>query len=125
MASQRVHFNTQISNPDFPTVFDVDPKEVWEKKSEVVIVDVRRPDEFEGELGHIPGAQLVVLNTLPGRLPELPMNKTIVFACRSGGRSSQATAFAQENGFENVYNMKGGMLLWNQLGLECEGRSKT
>ena len=116
-------FRTKTANPDIPGVRDIDPKELWEQKTEVVMVDVRRPDEYTGELGHIPGTELIVLDTLPQMISELPRDKTVVFICRSGGRSGKATAFAQDNGLTNVFNMKGGMLLWNQLGLPVEGKN--
>lgn len=105
-------------------VREIDPSEIQEKRDQLVIVDVRRPDEFEGELGHIPGAQLMVLDTLPARLFELPRDKEIVFVCRSGARSGRAAAYAQNEGYENVYNMRGGMLLWNELEMPVEGRSE-
>lgn len=123
MARQTVDFRTLQAHPELPNVEDVDPKELWDRRGEVMIIDVRRPDEFTGELGHIPGAQLIVLDTLPGRLHELPKEETIVFVCRSGGRSGRATAFAKAQGFEKVYNMKGGMLLWNEMNLQVEGRA--
>ncbi len=119
-----MNFSTKTDNPDIPGVKDIDPKELWEHKNNVVMVDVRRPDEFTGELGHIPGAQLMVLDTLPQMIGDLPTDKTVVFVCRSGGRSAKASAFAKENGVSDCYNMKGGMLLWNQLGLPVEGRNE-
>lgn len=61
-----------------------------------------------------------MLDTLPGRMGELSSDDTLVFVCRSGGRSARAAAFALENGFTHVYNMKGGMLAWNQQGLAVE-----
>ncbi len=125
MASQFVHFNTQRSNGQFPGVQDIDPQELMEKKSQVVVVDVRRPDEFTGELGHVPGALLMVLDTLPERLEELPKDKTVVFVCLAGGRSARATAFALEAGYTNVFNMKGGMTLWNQLSLAVDGKLQS
>jgi len=124
MPSQNVQFNTKTANPNIPGVSDIDPQELWAQKDNVVLVDVRRPDEFTGELGHVPGARLIVLDTLPQMIGDLPKDKTVVFICRSGGRSGNATAFAQDNGFTDVYNMKGGMLLWNQLGLQVEGRNE-
>ena len=124
MPSQTVDFHSKQPNPEAPTVQDIDPQELWEKRQQVVIVDVRRPDEFTGELGHVPGSSLVVLDTLPQRIEELPKDKTVVFVCRSGNRSGKATAFAKTQGFVSVFNMKGGMLLWNELGLSVEGRSE-
>jgi hydroxyacylglutathione hydrolase len=66
----------------------------------------------------------MVLDSVPQRLSELPKDQTVVFVCRSGGRSGRATAYARDNGFTSVYNMKGGMLLWNQQGLTVEGRNE-
>ena len=120
MASQTVDFRSKTQNPENPGVEDIDPKEVADLKAKLTLVDVRRPDEFTGELGHVPGAQLMVLDTLPQRLLELPKDQTVVFICRSGARSGRAAAFAKENGFEHVFNMKGGMLLWNEFGLTVE-----
>lgn len=119
-----VDFSSKQASPDSPGIHDIDPKELWEKRDQVCIVDVRRPDEFTGELGHIPGARLIVLDTLEVRLSEIPKDQTVVFVCRSGGRSGRATAFAKANGLDHVFNMKGGMLLWNQLGLKVEGKNE-
>ncbi len=115
-----MEFTSQTGNPHFPDVLDVDPKEVMTSKGQVTLIDVRRPDEYTGELGHIPGAALLTLDQLPAKIETLAKDKPIVFICRSGGRSAQATAFALENGFTEVYNMKGGMLLWNEYGLKTE-----
>ena len=115
-----IEFKSKQPNPEHPNVLDIEPRELWTNRDKVKMVDVRRPDEWEGELGHIAGAELIVLDTLPGRLGELSPDDTIVFVCRSGARSGRAAAFALENGFERVYNMKGGMLAWNGEGLAVE-----
>ena len=113
-------FKNKQTNPYFPEVTDVAPEEVNENASALELIDVREVDEFSGELGHIPGAKLVVLSTIPEQIKTLPKDKTIVFVCRSGGRSAQATAFAKKEGFTDVFNMQGGMMLWNQLKLPTE-----
>ena len=113
-------FEHSIDNPDNPGVKDVLPEHVKEFTSEIELIDVRRGDEFTGDLGHAPGSKLLTLDTLPDHLDSIPKNKTVVFICRSGGRSGKATAFAKQNGFEHVYNMRGGMILWNDKGLEVE-----
>ncbi|MGE3973362.1 MAG: rhodanese-like domain-containing protein [Bdellovibrionales bacterium] len=101
-------------------ILEVEPSEVFENLKNVKIVDVRTTEEFTDELNHIEGADLIPLDTLPEQIVQLPKEEAIVFVCRSGGRSARATAFALENGFENVYNMRGGMMLWNDLGLKTE-----
>jgi rhodanese-related sulfurtransferase len=115
-----IHFETETENAHFEDVYDIEPNELLEKlqaSAEICLVDVREADEFTGELGHIEKAQLMSLGTVPEKLGTLPRDLTIVFICRSGGRSSQATAFAKSRGYESVYNMRGGMLLWNKLEL--------
>jgi hydroxyacylglutathione hydrolase len=100
---------------------EINPPEVLKTQSTTVLIDVRRPDEWTGELGHIDGAQMVTLETdLDAFLPKLPKDKTYVFICRSGGRSGVATQKAQSLGFQSVYNMKGGMLAWNAHGFEVK-----
>lgn len=113
-------FTSKRRNENFPDVDDVDANELWQRRDSVAIIDVRRPDEYTGELGHVPGARLLTLDTLPQRMDELPKQRTIVFVCRSGQRSARAAQFAKEQGLSDVYNMAGGMLRWNELGLKTE-----
>lgn len=110
-------FKNLSRNPHFDTVSDVNPQDVLENASQLTLIDVRENEEYVGELGHVAEAQLVVLHTLPDQLANIPKDKPIVFICRSGGRSAQACAFAAQHGIKNSYNMRGGMLLWNQLQL--------
>lgn len=87
-------------------------------KNQFKIIDVRRDDEFDGELGHIDGAELKTLGPdLMDYLQDEDKDLQIVFICRSGGRSGQATQVARDMGFSNVSNMIGGMLEWNRLNL--------
>ncbi len=107
-------------NAHFPNVSDVEPQEVSENTEHIKLIDVREIDEFTGELGHADAAELIVLNTIPEKIAILPKDQTIVFICRSGGRSAQAAAYALSKGFADVYNMRGGMLAWNQLHLPTQ-----
>ncbi len=115
-----MEFTSKSENPQFPEVWDLDPKEIQTKSAQLTLIDVRRPDEYVGELGHIPGATLLTLDQLPAKIETLPKDKTIVFVCRSGARSAQAASFALENGLSDVFNMRGGMLLWNENGFKVE-----
>ena len=120
MGKSPISFSSVSDNPDLPGIVDVTPNELLEKAERVHIIDVRRTDEFTDNLGHIAGARLIVLDTLPDHIETLPKDEPIVFVCRSGGRSARATAFAKDQGFQHVFNMKGGMLLWNSQGLPVE-----
>ncbi len=100
-------------------------EQVYQRKNDFVLIDVRREDEFHGELGHIEGARLMVLqNELEAQLKNLDRSKKYLFYCRSGGRSMKAAQIAQQLSFQNVYNMEGGMLRWNEVGLPVK-RSKA
>lgn len=92
-------------------------KSDWSSQG-IRLIDVRRPDEFTGEFGHIPGSELVTLGPDVQKLidegsPEQP----IVFICRSGGRSGQATEYARQKSYQTVFNLRGGMIRWTELSL--------
>lgn len=96
---------------------DLTPEESRRRLDEFVLVDVRRPDEFCGELGHIRGATLVTLSDrFAEQLRRFDPVMRYLFVCRSGGRSARAARIAQEVGLQRVFNMTGGMLRWNSLG---------
>ncbi len=99
---------------------NVDPATVEQirNRDDVVILDVR--EDWEYQEGHIPGAVLIPLGTIPNRLDEIPRDKTVIAVCRSGNRSSQATQFLRSQGFDNVHNMTGGMIDWTKAGYETE-----
>lgn len=102
-------------------ITEVHPKDLEEHLESVQLIDVRRPEEFTGELGHIAGAKLVTLGPdLEAFMKTASKDASIVFICKSGGRSGHATMFSQDMGFKNVMNMTGGMMLWNELGLPTE-----
>lgn len=105
---------TSFMNDGIPTVT---PKDVLNLK-DVCLIDVRMPEEYVGELGHIEGTLLTTLGPeLETFLKTANKQVPIIFVCRSGARSERATATALALGFENVYNMEGGMLAWNSLAL--------
>jgi glyoxylase-like metal-dependent hydrolase (beta-lactamase superfamily II)/rhodanese-related sulfurtransferase len=91
-------------------------------ESRRLLLDVRQPDEFRSELGHVPGAILIPLPDLPRRLSEIQAfrDKTVIAICRSGSRSAKATAMLKDAGFEDVWNMSGGTLAWRQRGFPVE-----
>jgi len=85
------------------------------------VLDVREPDEWNGELGRIPGAHHLPLGELRARLGDLPRDRPIVAVCRSGGRSAEASLILEQAGFTRAANMNGGMLRWHALGLPADG----
>ncbi len=87
-----------------------------------LLLDVRQPEEYTGELGHVPGALLVPLGELRGRIGEIAAHpgRTIITICRSGNRSARAAAILRDAGFANVLNMTGGTLAWRDRGFPVD-----
>ncbi|MEY4576240.1 MAG: hypothetical protein RL701_943, partial [Pseudomonadota bacterium] len=84
------------------------------------LVDVREQDEFRGELGHVPGSQLVPLSTVVKTARQWSKDQPIVLICRSGGRSGKAAMQLAAAGFRRVASLQGGMLKWNAEQLPVE-----
>jgi rhodanese-related sulfurtransferase len=84
------------------------------------IVDVRERDEYVGELGHLPGAELVPLGALPSVVSDWARETPLLLVCRSGGRSSRAAELLVQHGFRDVLNLSGGMLAVNAAKLPVE-----
>lgn len=99
---------------------DVQPKDLSPLPRSVRIIDVREPSEFTGELGHIPGAELVPLATLPAQAPGWPRDQEILVVCRSGGRSALGAGQLHKLGFTHVMNLAGGMMAYGATGLPVE-----
>jgi glyoxylase-like metal-dependent hydrolase (beta-lactamase superfamily II)/rhodanese-related sulfurtransferase len=105
----------------FAGIWEIQPEWLEEHLQDVQIVDVREHAEFNGALGHVPGARLVPLGSLSARAQELSKERPIVTVCRSGARSAQATVLLRKAGFEKVANLAGGMLRWRAQRLAVEG----
>lgn len=83
-------------------------------KDSLQLIDVRRPEEFNNELGHIQGAKLITLGPVLNQfLKENQKSEKIIFICRSGVRSAEATSESLKLGYTFVFNMSGGMMRWN------------
>jgi rhodanese-related sulfurtransferase len=107
------------------SVREVTPSEAFELlDDEALLIDVREVSEWDA--GHAPMASLIPLAELPDHVDELPRNRLIICACRSGARSQRAAVFLQENGFDAV-NLAGGMISWfaEDLPFESDGDDAT
>jgi len=86
-----------------------DLEKLKDESADFVLVDVREPHEVE--ICEI-GGTLIPLGQIAGRVGELEKGAHIVVYCRSGGRSAKAVEFLRKSGFENVWNVNGGILAW-------------
>ncbi len=81
------------------------------KTSTLQLVDVRQPKEYDKE--HLPGAILIPLRELIDRKDELDTQKTTLVYCASGVRSKAASQLLRAQGFNDLYNISGGIKKWN------------
>jgi rhodanese-related sulfurtransferase len=81
---------------------------------EALVLDVRNPDEWNDEHGHIEGARQIPLPELADRVGEVAAwkDKPIVLVCRSGRRSQTAAEMLAGLGYRQVINLEGGMIAW-------------
>jgi rhodanese-related sulfurtransferase len=81
-----------------------------------MIIDVRTPDEYAS--GHIENSVLININgdDFEAKIGELDREGTYLVYCKSGGRSRNAASYMQEQGFQEVYNMVGGIGAWISAG---------
>jgi rhodanese-related sulfurtransferase len=84
----------------------------------VYVIDVR--EQWEYDEGHIPGITLLPMGEVAARLSEIPTDKEVIITCRSGNRSGQVADFLRQQGFDNVHNMEGGILAWEEAGLPVD-----
>ncbi|MBL7779232.1 MAG: molybdopterin-synthase adenylyltransferase MoeB [Chitinophagales bacterium] len=85
----------------------------WQESSEdVQVIDVREPAEYaEANIGGL----LIPLATVSDKANEIERNKKVVVHCKMGGRSAKAIRELEEKfGFENLYNLKGGITAYLQ-----------
>lgn len=86
-----------------------------------LIVDVRRKSEVDDVTFDVPNYINIPLQELEERMNEIPKEKEVVFVCRSGERSLRATYYMMNHGYENVYNMRDGIIKWASKGFPTKG----
>lgn len=96
---------------------EINPKIAQENLKEgAIMVDVREADEVNelaydvDDLLHIP------LSEFEKRFKEIPQDKNIIMACRSGARSQNASTFLMSHGYSAIFNLRGGIIEWTAEG---------
>jgi rhodanese-related sulfurtransferase len=89
-------------------------REILSRDSGVVLLDVRTPEEFFGETGHLERAFLIPVQDLERRIGELLpwRSRTIIVYCRSGRRSRNAVTLLAREGYRAL-NLEGGIIEWH------------
>lgn len=106
----------KASQESFPLISPQELLSKLKKEPEIVqVVDVRTVPEWQS--GHIEGAVHIMLNEISEKIPDLSKDKTLVFICGSGYRSSIAASLMQREGYKDICNVQGGMQEWNKAQL--------
>jgi adenylyltransferase/sulfurtransferase len=96
-----------------PVVPEMEPAELKRRLDagdDIVVLDVRQP--YEREICDIGGVSIPI-RSLPARVGELDAGRAIVACCHLGRSSAEAVDFLRRNGFERVWNLRGGLDAWS------------
>jgi rhodanese-related sulfurtransferase len=88
--------------------------------ADFMLLDIRS----DGELaqGVLPKAEHLPMHLIPLRINELPKDREVILYCHSGARSYHACAYLAQQGYENVINLRGGILGWARSGYQLAAR---
>lgn len=84
-------------------------KEKMDAGEDFQLIDVR--EDFEYEMSNL-GGELIPLSGILIESGKIDKTKPVIVQCRSGKRSAAAIMQLEQQGFTNLYNLKGGMLAW-------------
>lgn len=102
---------------DAPGAVDaVDAAELIRSDSDLVVLDIRTPEEFAA--GHIEGAVNIDFkaDTFAAKIGELDPEKAYLLHCRSGARSGQSLPLFKDLNFEKIYHLDSGFNGWKAAG---------
>lgn len=86
-------------------------KKLMDEGGNFQLIDVREPNEYE--IANI-GGELIPMGEVPTHLEKIAKDKMVIMHCRSGGRSGNIIQWLEQNaGFDNLYNLKGGITAWS------------
>lgn len=100
---------TKEESQSVPEITVEELKTLRDNQEDFQLIDVR--EAYEYEIANLEG-KLIPLKELEGKISDIRSDKKVVVHCRSGARSAEAVQQLQTYGFENVYNLKGGILAW-------------
>jgi len=86
-------------------------KALGEGEQDFVLVDVREPHELErATLGGVN----IPLGDVAARRDEIPRDRKVVVHCKLGGRSAKAVTALRQLGYEDIWNLQGGIQAWSE-----------
>jgi len=84
-------------------------KEKMDNNEDFQLIDVR--EEFEYEVSNL-GGVLIPLGGILIEADKISKDKPVIMQCRSGKRSAAAIMQLEQLGYNNLYNLQGGILAW-------------
>ena len=101
----------------------ISPQQVYDavhNNDKTQLIDVRTKEEFS--TSHLKGAQNICLtdNNFNKKIKLLDKNKPVYVYCKKGVRSADAAKKLKKMGFTKIYDMEGGIILWEDEDLETE-----
>ncbi len=113
-----------VANPGGKNAVDPLAATAMINHEDAVVVDVRSMAEFND--GHIVNAINIPLNGFANSTKQLEKHrgKPIIAVCRSGSRSGAVCGMLRKNGFDNVKNLRGGMMAWESANLPVKRQRK-
>lgn len=103
--------NETLEKPFIKNISNEEAKSLIKNEPNLIILDVRTKEEYK--TGHLINSILIPLSELESRLGELNKNAPILVYCRSGNRSVTASKILLNNGFNRIYNLRGGIIEWD------------
>jgi rhodanese-related sulfurtransferase len=85
-------------------------KQMLDNKEDFQLIDVREQHEFD--ICNL-NAELIPMGEVADNVDKFSKDKPVIIHCRSGARSGRVCEFLEQNhGYNNVYNLKGGIIAW-------------
>jgi sulfur-carrier protein adenylyltransferase/sulfurtransferase len=84
-------------------------KKLMDDKANFQLIDVR--EQYEYDEANM-GAQLIPMGEIVERMDEIAKDKQVVVHCRSGARSANIINYLETQGYDNLYNLEGGIMAW-------------
>ncbi len=114
-AAQQQFPGLEQQHPLFKTVTPEEAKGLIDSRNDLLLIDVRGQEELAE--GYIDGSTLMPLWDIIKGSQRPPKEKPILLICAVGGRSLALGQLLSKNGWNEVYNLKGGISAWKEAKL--------
>ncbi len=114
-AAQQQFPGLEKQHAAFKTVTPQEAEDLIETRKDLLLIDVRGQDELDE--GYIEGSTMMPLWDIIKGTQRPPKNKPILLICAVGGRSLALGQIMAKNGWNEIYNLKGGISAWKEARL--------